>query len=134
MPVRVLLKYAVEVCRLNHRKLFQPSTVHAGGEVEQILQGVTDWVSSMVDDNADPYGDAAMVQHSGELSSITAHVAEVISQMAGSLARPDQDMDVEITYEFDLGVRAADFIRCHRCAIVVAVSNHVYVLLCWAVG
>ena len=81
----------------------------AGGEVEQILRGVTDWVKSMVDDSGEPFGDAAMVQHSGELSSITAHVAEVISQMAGSLANPDQDMDLEITYEFDLGVSAASF-------------------------
>ena len=78
----------------------------AGGEIEQILQGVTQWVSSMVDGNADPFGDASAGQQSGELSSITAHVAEVISQMASSLAGPNQDMDVEITYEFDLGVSA----------------------------
>ena len=60
----------------------------------------------MVDDNADPFGEASAGQQSGELSSITAHVAEVISQMASSLAGPNQDMDVEITYEFDLGVSA----------------------------
>lgn len=76
----------------------------AGGEVEQILEGVTQWVSSMIDDNADSFGEYESVQQGGDISSITAHVATVISQMAGSLAGPNEDMDVEITYEFDLGV------------------------------
>lgn len=76
-----------------------------GGEVEQILQGVTQWVSSMVNDNAESFVDYDSVQQSGDISSITTHVATVISQMASSLAGPNEDLDVEITYEFDLGVR-----------------------------
>lgn len=73
-------------------------------EIRQILQGVTEWVATMVDDNADPFGDLASLEQSGELTSITAHVAEVISQMAGTLNSlgANEDMDVEITYEFDL--------------------------------
>ena len=61
----------------------------------------------MVDDQADPFGDLASFEQSGEMSSITAHVAEVISQMAGTLndLGANEDMDVEITYEFDLAVR-----------------------------
>lgn len=39
----------------------------------------------MVDDNTDPSGDLATLDKSGKMSAITAHVAEVISQMAGSL-------------------------------------------------
>lgn len=60
----------------------------------------------MVDDKADPFGDLASLEQSGELTSITAHVAEVISQMAGTLNSlgANEDMDVEITYEFDLAV------------------------------
>lgn len=60
----------------------------------------------MVDDSADPFGDLASLEQSGELTSITAHVAEVISQMAGTLNSlgANEDMDVEITYEFDLAV------------------------------
>lgn len=61
----------------------------------------------MVDDQADPFGDLAAFEQSEEMSSITAHVAEVISQMAGTLndLGANEDMDVEITYEFDLAVR-----------------------------
>ena len=61
----------------------------------------------MVDDQADPFGDLAAFEQSGDMSSITAHVAEVISQMAGTLndLGANEDMDVEITYEFDLAVR-----------------------------
>lgn len=79
----------------------------AGSEIRQILQGVTEWIASMVDDQADPFGDLASFEQSGEMSSITAHVAEVISQMAGTLndLGANEDMDVEITYEFDLAVR-----------------------------
>ena len=79
----------------------------AGSEIRQILQGVTEWIATMVDDQADPFGDLAAVEQSGEMSSITAHVAEVISQMAGTLndLGANEDMDVEITYEFDLAVR-----------------------------
>ena len=76
----------------------------AGGEIEQILQGVTEWVSGMLEDSSDPLGHMAAVQQDEELSSITTHVADVISQMVSSLAGPNQDMDVEITYEFDLAV------------------------------
>lgn len=79
----------------------------AGSEIRQILQGVTEWIATMVDDQADPFGDLAAFEQSGEMSSITAHVAEVISQMAGTLndLGASEDMDVEITYEFDLAVR-----------------------------
>lgn len=78
-----------------------------GAEIRQILQGVTEWVASMVQDQADPFGDLAAFEQSGEMTAITAHVAEVISQMAGTLndLGTHEDMDVEITYEFDLGVR-----------------------------
>lgn len=78
----------------------------AGSEIRQILQGVTEWVSSMVDDNADPFGDLASLEKAGELSSITAHVADAISQMAGTwdALGANDNMDVEITYEFDLAV------------------------------
>ncbi|KAL0021114.1 hypothetical protein WJX79_010125 [Trebouxia sp. C0005] len=76
----------------------------SGSEIRQILQGVTEWIATMVDDQADPFGDLAAFEQSGEMSSITAHVAEVISQMAGTLndLGASEDMDVEITYEFDL--------------------------------
>ncbi|DBA86607.1 TPA: hypothetical protein ACH3X1_005076 [Trebouxia sp. C0004] len=76
----------------------------SGSEIRQILQGVTEWIATMVDDQADPFGDLASFEQSGEMSSITAHVAEVISQMAGSLNElgADEGMDIEITYEFDL--------------------------------
>lgn len=76
----------------------------SGSEIRQILQGVTEWIATMVDDQADPFGDLASFEQSGEMSSITAHVAEVISQMAGTLndLGASEDMDVEITYEFDL--------------------------------
>lgn len=73
------------------------------GEVEQILQGVTQWVSSMVNGNAESFVEYDSVQQSGDISSITTHVATVISQLASSLAGPNEDLDVEITYEFDLG-------------------------------
>ena len=78
----------------------------AGDEVRQILQGVTEWVASMIDDSADPFGDIAIAKMSGELSSISAHVADVIYQMAGTLdgLGANNDMNVEITYELDLGV------------------------------
>ena len=78
----------------------------AGSEIRQILQGVTEWVSSMVDGNADPFGDLASLEKAGELSSISAHVADAISQMAGTwnALGANENMDVEITYEFDLGV------------------------------
>ena len=60
----------------------------------------------MVDDNSDPFGDLANFEKSGQMTAITAHVAEVISQMAGTLngLGANDDMDVEITYEFDLAV------------------------------
>ncbi|KAL0049626.1 hypothetical protein WJX82_006235 [Trebouxia sp. C0006] len=76
----------------------------SGSEIRQILQGVTEWIATMVDDQADPFGDLAAFEQSEEMSSITAHVAEVISQMAGTLndLGANEDMDVEITYEFDL--------------------------------
>lgn len=61
----------------------------------------------MVDDNTDPFGDLATFEKSGKMSAITAHVAEVILQTAGTLngLGANDDMDVEITYEFDLAVR-----------------------------
>ena len=79
-----------------------------GDEIRQILQGVTEWVASMVDDSADPFGDLASTEKSGELSSITAHVADAIFQMAGTLdgLGAEKDMNIEIIYELDLGVRA----------------------------
>ena len=78
----------------------------AGNEIKQILQGVTEWVATMVDDNSDPFGDLATFEKSGQMTAITAHVAEVISQMAGTLngLGANDDLDVEITYEFDLAV------------------------------
>ena len=89
--------------------------VCAGDEIRQILQGVTEWIASMVDGSADPsmvdgsadpFGDVASAEKSGELSGITAHVADVIFQMAGTLEGlgANNDMNVEITYEMDLGV------------------------------
>lgn len=60
----------------------------------------------MIDDSADPFGDITTAEMSGELSSISAHVADVISQMAGTLdgLGANSDMNVEITYELDLEV------------------------------
>ena len=77
-----------------------------GADIKQILQGVNEWVTSMVQDQADPFGDLAGFEQSGEMRAITALVAEVISQMAGTLNDLGtlEDMDVEITFEFDLGV------------------------------
>ena len=77
-----------------------------GDEIRRILEGVTDWIVSMVEGSADPFGDFASAEQSGELSSITAHVADAIFQMAGTVdgLGADNDMNVEITYELDLGV------------------------------
>lgn len=80
-----------------------------GSEVRQILQGVTEWVASLVDNRADPFDHLVSLEMSGELSSITAHVADTIFQMAAALdglgADADADADMKkITYELDLGV------------------------------
>lgn len=86
----------------------------AGSEVRQILQGVTEWVASMVDNSADPFDDLVSLERSGELSSITAHVAETIFQMAGALDSIGTNSDVtEITYELDLGVSHFP----HKCCV-----------------
>lgn len=60
----------------------------------------------MIGDSADPSGDIASAEMSGDLSSISAHVADVIFQMAGTLdgLGANNDMNVEITYVLDLGV------------------------------
>ena len=88
-----------------------------GSEVRQILQGVTEWVASMVGSSADPFDDLVSVERSGELSSITAHVADTIFQMAGALEGIGASSDVkEITYELDLGVS-------HRCNYVCLASS-----------
>ncbi|KAL0041628.1 hypothetical protein WJX79_010016 [Trebouxia sp. C0005] len=65
----------------------------SGNEIKQILQ--------------DPFGDLATFEKSGKMSAITAHVAEVILQTAGTLngLGANDDMDVEITYEFDLAAQ-----------------------------
>lgn len=76
-----------------------------GSEVRQILQGVTEWVASLVDNRADPFDDLVSLEMSGELSSITAHVADTIFQMAAALDGLGADADMKkITYELDLGV------------------------------
>ena len=98
----------------------------AGSEIRQILQGVTEWIASMVDDQADPFGDLASFEQSGEMSSITAHVAEVISQMAGTLndLGANEDMDVEITYELDLAVRT------HTVCVWSSCTSDIQICIC----
>ena len=81
----------------------------------------------MVDDNVDPFGDLSSLEKSGELSSISAHVADAITQMAGTwnALGAKEDMDVEITYEFDLAVSyLADMVLC----VMHAMANH---KSCW---
>ena len=64
----------------------------------------------MAGESADPFGDLAAWEQGDHRGSISAHVAEVISKLAGSLESlgASQDMDVQITYEIDLAVSSCD--------------------------
>lgn len=108
-----------------------------GDEIRQILEGVTDWIVSMVDGSADPFGDIAFAKKSGELSSITAHVADAIFQMAGNMdgLGASNDMNVEITYELDFGVSHWKFSLIDSCFAVALYSvSSLNSSFCVAVG
>ena len=95
-----------------------------GDEIRQILQGVTEWIASMVNGNVDPFGDIASAKKSGELGSIAVHMADAISQMMDTLdgLGANNDMTVQITYDLDLGVSHRSLSMIIKCFAIASYS------------